>query len=150
LFFQRSQHIKDLKMTKDEVKREFKEMEGDPMIKGERKQLHQELVMSDTVESTKKASVLVTNPEHYAVAVFYNEEAVKVPIVTAKGKDHIARMMIKVAQENNIPIMRDVNLARSLYADCEAYSYVPTDLIEPVAAVLKWAADLYGGAQQAE
>lgn len=144
LFFQRSQHTKELMMTKDEVKREFKEMEGDPLIKGERKQLHQELAMSDTVQSTKKASALVTNPTHIAVAIFYNEEAVKLPVVTAKGSDHVAQMMIKVAQENNIPIMRDVNLARALY-DVKEYNYVPSDLIEPVAKVLKWAAELYNG-----
>lgn len=148
LFFQRSQHIKDLKMTKDEVKREFKEMEGDPHIKGERKALAQELLMGDTVESTKKASALVTNPEHFAVAIYYDEKVVKLPVVTAKGKDHIALMMIKVAQENNIPIMRDVNLARALYADVEKWNYVPSDLIEPVAAVLKWAKDLYEGGHQ--
>lgn len=147
LFFQRSQHVKELMMTKDEVKREFKEMEGDPLIKGERKQLHQELAMSDTVQSTKSASALITNPTHYAVAIFYNEDAVKLPVVTAKGKDHIAKMMIKVAQENNIPIMRDVNLARALY-DVEAYNYVPSDLIGPVAKVLKWAAELYNGGHQ--
>lgn len=146
LFFQRSQHISDLKMTKDEVKREFKEMEGDPLIKGERKQLHQELAMSDTVQSTKSASALVTNPTHVAVALFYNENAVKLPVVTAKGKGGLALQMIKVARENNIPIMRDVNLAHSLY-ETKEYEYVPSDLIPEVAAVLKWAAEIYHGKQ---
>lgn len=142
LFFQRKQHTKDLKMTKDEVKREFKEMEGDPLIKGERKQLHQEMMMNDTVQSTKQASALVTNPTHYAVAIFYEDGVVKLPVVTAKGKDHIAKMMIKVAQEENIPIMRDVNLARSLYAEAPVYNYIPSDLIEPVGIVLRWVKEL--------
>lgn len=142
LFFQRKQHTKDLRMTKDEVKREFKEMEGDPLIKGERRQLHQEMAMNDTVQSTKQASALVTNPEHYAVAVFYEDGVVKLPVVTAKGKDHIAKMMIKVAEEENIPIMRDVNLARSLYAEAPVYNYIPTDLIEPVGVVLRWVKEL--------
>lgn len=146
-FFQKSQHFTDLKMTKDEVKREFKEMEGDPLIKGERRQLHQELAMSDTVQSTKKASALITNPEHIAVAIFYAEGVVKLPVVTAKGKDHIAQMMIKVAQENNIPIMRDINLARALY-EIPEYNYVPSDLVKPVATVLKWAKELYEGGRQ--
>lgn len=144
-FFQKSQHTKELRMTKDEVKREYKEMEGDPLIKGERKQLHQELAMSDTVQSTKSASALVTNPEHFAVAIFYNEDVVKLPVITAKGKDHIAQMMIKVAREAGIPILRNVNLARALYAQVDEYNYVPSDLIDPVAAVLKWAAEVYHG-----
>lgn len=144
IFFQRSQHTKDLMMTKDEVKREFKEMEGDPQIKGERRQLHQELAMNDTVQSTKKSSVLVTNPTHYAVAIIYDEEIAKLPIVIAKGQDYLAQLMIKTAQEEGIPIMRDPKLARELY-QVETYNYVPSDLIDPVALVLKWARDLYGG-----
>lgn len=144
IFFQRSQHTKDLMMTKDEVKREFKEMEGDPHIKGERKQLHQELAMSDTVQSTKKASVLVTNPTHYAIAILYDENLAKLPILVAKGEDYVAQMMIKVAQEENIPIMRDVALAHALYGT-PVYNYIPSDLLEPVALVLKWARDLHEG-----
>ncbi|PWU06117.1 MAG: EscU/YscU/HrcU family type III secretion system export apparatus switch protein [Verrucomicrobia bacterium] len=142
IFFQRRQHIKDLKMTKDEVKREFKEMEGDPQIKGERRQLHQELAMNDTVQSTKKSSVLVTNPTHYAVAIYYNEDVTKLPVVLAKGQDYIAQVMIKTAQEEGIPIMRDPKLARELYAHSEPYNYVPSDLVQPVAVVLKWAREL--------
>lgn len=139
IFFQRSQHTKDLMMTKDEVKREFKEMEGDPQIKGERRQLHQELAMNDTVQSTKKSNVLVTNPTHFAVAILYDEEIAKLPIVIAKGQDYLAQMMIQAAQEEGIPIMRDPRLARELYQQVEAYNYVPSDLIDPVILVLKWA-----------
>lgn len=141
IFFQRSQHTKDLMMTKDEVKREFKEMEGDPHIKGERKHLHQELAMSDTVQSTKKASALVTNPTHIAIAILYDENVAKLPIIIAKGEDYLAKMMIKVAQEENIPIMRDIPLAHSLNA-IPVFNYVPSDLLEPVAIVLKWAREL--------
>lgn len=144
IFFQRSQHIKDLKMTKDEVKREFKEMEGDPQIKGERRQLHQELAMSDTVQSTKKSNVLVTNPTHFAIAIFYDEEVAKLPIVLAKGQDYLAQLMIKTAQEEGIPIMRDPKLARELYQYAQTYNYVPSNLVEPVAIVLNWAKELYG------
>lgn len=145
LFYQRSKHIDDLKMTKDEVKREYKEMEGDPLIKGERKQLHQELAMNDTVQSTKKASALITNPTHYAVAIFYNKEFSELPVVIAKGKDHVALMMIKAAQEENIPIMRDVYLARNLFNEVETFNYVPSDYLEAVAGVLKWAYELRQG-----
>ena len=74
-FFQKYQHIKQLKMSKDEVKREYKESEGDPEIKGKRKQLHQEMVNSATVESTRKSSVVVTNPTHLAIAIYYDDDA---------------------------------------------------------------------------
>lgn len=143
-FFQKQQFTKEMMMTKDEVKREYKEMEGDPIIKGERKALHQELATQDTVQNTKNASSLVTNPTHYAVAVFYEEGVVKVPVITAKGKDHVAKMMIKIAQEEDIPIMRDVDLARSLYT-LDAWNYVPKDLLEPVSVVLKWAKEMKSG-----
>lgn len=145
LFFQKKQHTKDLRMTKEEVKREYKEMEGDPLIKSERKQMYQDMVMNDTVQATKKANVLVTNPTHYAVAIYYNDKLTPVPAVIAKGQDHIAKMMIKVAQENNIPIMRDVNLAQSLYHTVQTFHYVPSDLLEPIAAVLKWAKEIREG-----
>ena len=73
-FFQKWQHVKQLKMSKDEVKREYKEMDGNPEIKSKRKQLHQEMAQSDTVERTRKSSVVVTNPTHLAIAIFYEEE----------------------------------------------------------------------------
>lgn len=141
-FLQKHQHIKKLKMTKDEVKREYKESEGDPIIKGKRKQLHQELVNSDTVQKTKKASVLVTNPTHIAIALYYEEEKTKLPMVLAKGTDHVAKRMIQIAQEEGIPIMQNVPLARSLYKDALENHYIPTDLLEPVAEVLRWVHEL--------
>jgi type III secretion protein U len=134
--FQKKQYIKQLRMTKDEVKREYKQMEGDPEIKGKRKQLHQEMVMEDTVQSTKKSSVLVTNPTHYAVALYYDNDRSKLPVVMAKGKDFMAMRMIKAAQEAEVPIMRNVPLARTLYADAMLRQYIPKDLLKPVAEVL--------------
>lgn len=139
LFFQRHQYIKDLKMTKDEVKREYKEMEGDPHIKGERKAMHEELATSDNVEAVKKSSVLVTNPTEYAIALYYEEGEVQLPVVMAKGKGVMARKMIETALENNIPIMRDVTLAHALYQQTPEFHYIPAELIEPVVAVLVWA-----------
>ncbi|OIO60851.1 MAG: EscU/YscU/HrcU family type III secretion system export apparatus switch protein [Verrucomicrobia bacterium CG_4_10_14_3_um_filter_43_23] len=139
LLFQRWQYKKDLMMTKDEVKREYKEMEGDPLIKGERRQLHEELAMSDNVEAVKKSSALITNPTEYAIAIYYEEGKVLLPMVMAKGKGHMAKKMIETALENDIPIMRDVPLAHSLYQQTPEFHYIPEELIEPVAAVLVWA-----------
>lgn len=135
-FFQKWQHVKQLKMSKDEVKREYKESEGNPEIKSKRKQLHQEMAQSDTVERTRKSSVVVTNPTHLAIAIFYEEEGTEMPRVVAKGEDHVARRMVEVAKEEGIPVMQHVPLARALYEGVEIGRFVPPDLIEPLAEVL--------------
>lgn len=141
-FFQRYQHIKQLKMSKDEVKREYKESEGDPQIKGKRRQLHQELMANDSVQRTRKATVVVTNPTHLAVALYYDENDQQLPRVLAKGEDHVALRMKQIAREEGIPIMENVPLARALYADVAISHYIPRDLIEPVAEVLRWVKQL--------
>lgn len=138
LVIKRKLHIKDLMMTKDEVKREFKEMEGDPFIKGKRRQLAQEMAMNNMSEKVKKASVIVTNPTHRAVALFYNKKEGKLPVVVAKGEDHLARLIIKTAEKEGIPIMRNVPLAHALYDECHEDQYIPSHMIEAVAAVLRW------------
>lgn len=138
LAFQRHSHTKQLMMSKDEVKREYKEMEGDPHIKGKRKQLHQELMASGMVERTRKASVVVTNPTHVAVALYYDGEETPLPVVMAKAEGALARRIIEVAAEEGIPVMRNVPLARALHERAELDQYVPSDLLEPVAEVLRW------------
>lgn len=137
-FFQKFQHIKQLKMTKDEVKREYKEMDGNPEIKSMRRQLHQEMIMSDTTERTKNASVVVTNPVHLAIAIHYDEEANRMPLVLAKGEGLVARRMVQVAEENGIPVMQHIPLAWALHETVDIDRYIPSDLIEPMAEVLAW------------
>lgn len=144
-FFQRYQHIKQLKMSKDEVKREYKESEGDPQIKGKRKQLHQELLANTQIQRTRKATVVVTNPTHLAIAIYYEEQNNVLPVVLAKGEDHVARRMVAAAKEEGIPIMQHIPLARALYADVPVDRFVPTDLIEPMAEVLRWVKELREG-----
>ena len=142
-FFQKFQHTKQLKMSKDEVKREYKESEGNPEIKGKRKQLHQEMVMSDTMERTRKASVVVTNPTHLAIAIYYNEADNEMPKVLAKGEDEIAFRMVDVAKQEGIPIMQHIPLARALYEEVDIDRFVPSDLIEPMAEVLRWVKEFH-------
>jgi len=137
-FFQKFQHIKQLKMSKDEVKREYKESEGNPEIKGKRKQLHQEMVMNDTMERTRGASVVVTNPTHLAIAIYYKEEDNQMPRVLAKGEDYVARRMIDVARQEGIPVMQHIPLARAIYEKVDIDRFIPADLIEPMAEVLRW------------
>ena len=135
-------YTKDHMMSPDEVKQEYKEMEGDPYIKGKRKQLHQELIAQNSMGNVRKAKVLVTNPTHYAVALDYEKDKTPLPVVLAKGEGLLAQRMIKVAEEDGIPIMRNVPLARSLYAEGTENAYIPADLIKPVAEVLKWVQSL--------
>lgn len=136
--YQKYKYNQDHMMSKDEVKREYKEMEGDPNIKGKRKQLHQELISQNTMSNVRKAKVLVTNPTHYAVALDYEKDQTPLPIILAKGEGHLAQRMIEVAKEEGIPIMRNVPLARELFATGTENSYIPKHLIKPVAEVLRW------------
>ena len=129
-------------MSKDEVKREYKEMEGDPQIKGKRKQLHQEMLSQNTLGNVRKAKVLVTNPTHYAVALDYEKDRTPLPVILANGEGFLAQRMMQVAREEGIPIMRNVPLARSLFENGTENAYIPKDLIGPVAEVLRWVQSL--------
>lgn len=135
--WQRMQHRKQLMMSKEEVKQEFKEMEGDPHIKHKRKHLHQEMVMHGAVNSARKASVVVTNPTHLAVALYYKPEETPLPVVLAKGEGALAEEMMKAAREAGVPVMQNIPLARALMAEAQIDQYIPSELIEPVAEVLR-------------
>lgn len=141
-FFQKSQHMKELMMTKEEVKQEYKEMEGDPQIKSKRRQLHQELLRNNMLENVRKSTVVITNPTHLAVALYYEKGKTPLPKVTAKGENLLAKRIVEIAKEEGIPIMSDVPLARALYEEGALNDYIPSDLIEPVAEVLKWVIQL--------
>ena len=129
-------------MTKDEVKREYKEMEGDPHIKGKRKQLHQEMLAQNTLSNVRKAKVIVTNPTHFAVALDYEKDRTPLPVILAKGEGLMARRMVEIAREEGIPVMQNVPLARSLFAEGTENAYIPKELIGPVAEVLRWVQSL--------
>lgn len=136
-FFQQNQHIEQLKMSKDEVKREYKEQEGSPEIKSKRKQLHQELLTQNTVETVKKSSAVVANPTRVCVAILYEQGRTPLPVVTAKGKNNLAKLMRKAAQEADVPVIENVWLARNLYVDVEENNFIPREYITPVVEVLK-------------
>ena len=136
--YQRFSFTKEHMMSKDEVKREYKEMEGDPLIKSKRRQLHQEMANQSAVGRVKKAKVLITNPTHVAVALDYDQEKNPLPIILAKGEGHLAQRMIEAARAAGIPILRQAPLARNLYENGLEDSYIPKDLWGPVAEVLRW------------
>lgn len=113
LAWQRFQYTKQLMMSKDEVKQEYKGMEGDPQIKSQRKALHQELLQNDSVQSAREASVLVTNPTHYAIAIRYDEDDTPLPLVTGKGEGTLAQAMIDAAIKAGVPVMQNIPLAHA-------------------------------------
>jgi len=112
-------------------------MEGDPQIKSMRKQLHQEMLQNDAVQQSRNATVLVTNPTHLAVALRYDQDDTPLPLVLAKGEGALATAMIKAAREAGVPVMQNIPLAHALFNEAEVSQYIPSDLIEPVAAVLR-------------
>ena len=140
--YQRYKYNQNHMMSKDEVKREYKESEGDPHIKSKRKQLHKEMLAQNSLDNVRKAKVLVTNPTHYAVALDYEKDRTPLPLILAKGEGVLARRMMEVAKQEGIPIMRNVPLARALYRDGTENAYIPKDLIGPVAEVLRWVQSL--------
>ncbi|MDR1434939.1 MAG: type III secretion system export apparatus subunit SctU [Puniceicoccales bacterium] len=135
---------KGLMMSKDEIKREYKESEGDGQIKGKRKQIHKEMIEEDPPQKTKQASAVVTNPEHIAIALLYDFEhsVFPLPLVIAKGVGIIAEKMIEVAKEEGIPVMRNVPLAHALLDTAGVMEYIPKELIAPVAEVLRWVKEI--------
>ncbi|MCW7540804.1 type III secretion system export apparatus subunit SctU [Aquabacterium sp. A7-Y] len=130
---------RDQKMSKDEVKREFKEMDGDPLIKGQRRQLAHELLNSDPKARVPTASVVVTNPTHYAVALRYDPRETPLPIVVAKGADEQAARIRALAEQHGVPIVGNPPLARALFR-VGLDDPIPEALFEAVAAVLRWVA----------
>ncbi len=135
LAIQKAFHKKDLMMDMEEIKREYKESEGDPMVKGQRKQLAREWANEAPAARTEQANAVVVNPTHFAVAMFYDPAEAMVPVVLAKGKDDIAQAMIQRAREFNIPVIRHVWLARTLYATSRQDSVIPKSSYEAVAQV---------------
>ena len=141
--FQGKNFTKEMMMTKDEVKREYKEMEGSQEVKQAQRQFRDELLNGpDPVKATKKASVVVTNPTHISVGVRFDAKEAPLPRICVMGADRIAKIIRETALAEGIPIMEDVPLARALYAKGRIEEFIPDDFLEPVAEVLKWAKQL--------
>ncbi len=135
--WQRHHYMKQQMMSIDEVRREYKEQEGDPHIKHERKHLHQQMLMEDSVNGARSASVLITNPVHLAMAIRYRAGQDPLPVLLAKGEGVLARLMVKAAREAGVPILENVPLAWDLMRRGTVAQYIPQDLIVPVAEVLR-------------
>ena len=138
LFFQKQQFAKEMMMEKFEVKQEYKDTEGDPMIKGKRRELFREIAYQEGPGAARRARAIITNPTHLAVALKYNPEEEPAPVILTMGAGAIAEQIIKIGIENKIPIMRNVDLARMLYMKGKISDYIPEDAYEAVAEILKW------------
>jgi flagellar biosynthesis protein FlhB len=136
-FIQKKLFMKTLKMSKEEVKKEYKEEEGDPHIKHQRKHLHHQILAEDMVRKVPQANVVVVNPTHLAIAVQYNESTMVAPQVIAKGQLKMAQAIIDIAKRSRIPVVRNVALAHSLI-ELEVDTEIPEELYEPVAEILNW------------
>ena len=138
--FQGKNFTKQMMMTKDEVKREYKEMEGSQEIKQAQRQFRDEIMNGpDPRQAAKRSDVVVTNPTHLAIGIRYRAEEAPLPRICAMGADAVARTIRETALAEGIPVMEDVPLARELYATGRLEEFIPDALLEPVAEVLKWA-----------
>ncbi len=142
--YQKRKFKKDMKMTKQEVKDEYKNQEGDPQIKGKQKQKMREASMRRMMQHLPEADVVITNPTHYAVAIKYDADKYDAPYVLAKGEDYLAQRIKDVAKENDIEIVENKPLARMLYANVEVGGLIPPELYQSVAEVLAFVYHLKG------
>ena len=142
LLYQWYDHNKNLKMTKQEVKEEYKQMEGDPQIKGKIKQKQREMAQQRMMQDVPKADVVIRNPTHYAVAVKYDPEKNRAPMVVAKGADNIAMKIIEIAKENDVTMVENRPLARSLYDKIDIGREITPDFYQQVAEILAFVYDL--------
>ncbi len=129
-------------MTKQEVKDEMKNSEGDPAVKGQQKRKMREASQRRMMQNIPQADVVITNPTHFAVALQYDSELADAPIVVAKGADYMAQRIKDIAKENGVEIVEDKPLARMLYHNVELGELVPPELYQAVAEVLAFVYNL--------
>ena len=142
--YQKIKFKNDMKMSKQEIKEEFKQQEGDPQVKGKIRQKMREVSMRRMMQDLPQADVVITNPTHYAVAIKYDPQVADAPLVIAKGEDYLAARIKEVAKENNIEIVENKPLARMLYANVDIGQAVPPELYQAVAEVLAFVYHLQG------
>ena len=143
-FYQRWAFTQQMKMTKQEIKDEHKQTEGDPMIKGRLRALRMQRARQRMMAAVPKASVVVTNPTHYAVALQYDQESMGAPVLVAKGVDLIAKRIRDLATENEVPIVENPPLARALYATVELDEEIPPEHYKTVAEIIGYVMKLKG------
>lgn len=137
-FYQKWQYKRNLRMTKQEVKEERKQMDGDPLIKSKIRSIQRQIAMRRMMSSIPKADVVITNPSHFAVVLKYDGSAMKAPMVVAKGVDLIAKRIKEIARRHKVPLVEDKPLAQTLYKTVEIGREIPQKLYYAVAKVLSY------------
>ena len=135
-FYQRWHHEQQLMMTKQEVKDETKQTEGDPQLKARIRQIQREMSNARMMQEVPKADAVIVNPTHFSIAILYDRDVMTAPEVIAKGADHLALRMRTVARENNVPILERPELARDLYANVEIGDDIPERFYKAIAEIL--------------
>lgn len=134
--YQRYKHKESLKMSKQEIKEERKQQDGDPLVKSRLRERMREIMMSNMMANVPKADVIITNPTHYAIGLQYDRDTMGAPVVLAKGMDDVAQKIKSVARENEVPIVENKPLARALYASVEIGQPVPEEYWDVVSRIL--------------
>lgn len=143
LIYQKKAFAKEMMMEKFEVKQEYKETEGNPEIKGRRREVAREIAYSDSpAAGAAKANAVVTNPHMLAIALGFDKELDPCPFILAMGEGQLAQEIIKVAESNQIPVVRNIPLAHTLWDKAKLYEYIPEETYEPVAEIMRWLAEM--------
>ena len=140
--YQKYTHLKKLRMTKQEVKDEYKQVEGDPLVKSRIRQVRMERARRRMMDNVPKADVVIVNPTHYAIALEYKMDTMEAPVVLAKGVDNIALRIKAIAEEHDIPIVENPPLARALFASAELDQTIPPEHYKAVAEVIGYVMQL--------
>ncbi|MFA5250230.1 MAG: type III secretion system export apparatus subunit SctU [Parachlamydiales bacterium] len=138
LAFQKRTFAKEMMMEKFEIRQEYRDTEGDPHIKGRRREMFREIAYTEGPRAARRAKAVVINPTHIAVAVGYEQNREKVPVILTMGIGKMAEQIIGVANQANIPIMRNVDLARTLFAKGKIGDFIPLETYKAIAEILKW------------
>jgi len=137
VFYQWWNYRRKMRTTREQLKQEYKEQEGDPHHKAHRKRLHEEIGRQSMLNRVRKADVIVTNPDHIACALRYDPDSEDAPRLLGKGTGYLAEKIKEIAREEDIPVVRDISLAHALY-QMEEEDQIPEELFDAVAEVLKW------------
>lgn len=143
-FYQRFEHNKSLKMSKQDIKDEHKKSEGDPIIKGRIRERQRKMALQRMMQEVPNADVIITNPTHFAIALKYDATKMEAPKIIAKGMDHVALRIKEIAKQNGVVTMENKPLARALYERAEIGDVIPPDLFQAVAEVLAYVYKLKG------
>ena len=136
VFYQWWEYERNIRMSKQEIKEEYKQTEGDPQVKGKIKETQRRMAQSRMMQQVPKADVVIRNPTHFAVALRYRPDKDNAPIVLAKGREEVAARIVRTAEEHHVAVVENVPLARSLYAAAELNREIPPELYNAVAEVL--------------